>query len=53
MLVYADERGRRARAALGRDTEWAAPEHWMIEVFSVVCGLSRTSTRFCTVQLVA
>jgi len=39
MLVYADERGRRARAVLGRDTEWAAPEHWKAEVFSVVRGL--------------
>lgn len=42
MLLYADERGRRARAVLGRgrDTEWAAPEHWKAEVFSVVCGLT-------------
>lgn len=39
MLIYADDRGRRARAALGRDTEWAAPEHWKAEVFSVVRGL--------------
>src|SRR6266540_4357684 len=39
MLVYADERGRNARAVLGRDTEWAAPEHWKAEVFSVVRGL--------------
>jgi predicted nucleic acid-binding protein len=39
MLVYADERGRRARAVLGRDTEWAAPEHWKAEVFSAVRGL--------------
>ena len=39
-LVYADGRGRRARAALGRDTEWAAPEHWKAEVFSVVRGLT-------------
>jgi len=39
MLVYADECGRRARAVLGRDTEWAAPEHWKAEVFSVVRGL--------------
>jgi predicted nucleic acid-binding protein len=38
-LVYADERGRRARAELERDGEWAAPEHWMVEVFSVVRGL--------------
>jgi predicted nucleic acid-binding protein len=39
MLVYADDRGRRARAVLARDTQWAAPEHWMIEVFSVLRGL--------------
>jgi predicted nucleic acid-binding protein len=39
MLVYADERGRKARAVLGRDTEWAAPEHWKAEVFSVLRGL--------------
>ena len=38
-LLYADERGRKARAVLGRDTEWAAPEHWKAEVFSVVRGL--------------
>jgi predicted nucleic acid-binding protein len=40
MLVYADERGRKARAAMGRDTEWAAPEHWKAEVFSVMRGLT-------------
>jgi predicted nucleic acid-binding protein len=40
MLVYADDRGRRARALVARDTQWAAPEHWMIEVFSVLRGLS-------------
>jgi predicted nucleic acid-binding protein len=40
MLLYGDERGRRARAVLGRDTEWAAPEHWKAEVFSVVRGLT-------------
>lgn len=39
MLVYADERGEKARVALGRDVEWAAPEHWKTEVFSVVRGL--------------
>lgn len=38
-LVYADERGQRARAVLALDTEWAAPEHWNVEVFSVVRGL--------------
>ncbi|GHF45533.1 putative nucleic acid-binding protein [Amycolatopsis bartoniae] len=40
MLLYADDRGRRARAVLGRDTEWAAPEHWKAEVLSVVRGLA-------------
>jgi predicted nucleic acid-binding protein len=40
ILVYADERGRKARAIVARDTQWAAPEHWMIEVFSVLRGLS-------------
>jgi predicted nucleic acid-binding protein len=40
MLVYADERGRKARAVLGRDTDWAAPEHWKAEVFSVLRGLA-------------
>jgi predicted nucleic acid-binding protein len=39
MLLYADERGRKARAALGRDPEWAAPEHWKAEVFSTIRGL--------------
>lgn len=39
MLAYADERGREARAVLGRDPEWAAPEHWKAEVFSVVRSL--------------
>lgn len=40
MLLYADERGRKARAALGRDTAWAAPEHWKAEVFSTIRGLA-------------
>ena len=40
VLVYSDDRGRKARAALGRDPEWAAPEHWKIEVFSVMRGLA-------------
>lgn len=40
MLVYVDERGRKARAVLGRDVEWAAPEHWKAEVFSVMRGLA-------------
>jgi predicted nucleic acid-binding protein len=39
MLVYADERGRSTRAVMGRDTEWAVPEHWKAEVFSVLRGL--------------
>ena len=39
-LVYTDERGRKARMVLARDTQWAAPEHWMIEVFSVLRGLT-------------
>lgn len=40
MLVYADERGRKARAVLARDVEWTAPEHWKAEVFSVIRGLA-------------
>ncbi|HEY0498401.1 MAG TPA: type II toxin-antitoxin system VapC family toxin [Kutzneria sp.] len=36
MLVYTDDRGRKARAVLARDIEWVAPEHWKAEVFSVV-----------------
>jgi predicted nucleic acid-binding protein len=40
MLVYADDRGRKARSVLGRDVEWAAPEHWKAEVFSVIRGLA-------------
>jgi predicted nucleic acid-binding protein len=39
-LVYADDRGHRARAVLGRDMEWVAPEHWKAEVFSVLRGLT-------------
>jgi predicted nucleic acid-binding protein len=39
-LVYADERGARARAVLARDAEWVAPEHWKAEVFSVLRGLT-------------
>ncbi len=39
-LVYADERGQRARVVLEHDTEWTAPEHWMVEVFSVMRGLT-------------
>jgi predicted nucleic acid-binding protein len=40
MLVYADERGQKARTVLARDPEWAAPEHWKAEVFSVLRGLT-------------
>jgi predicted nucleic acid-binding protein len=40
MLVYSDDRGRKARAVMGRDPEWAAPEHWKAEVFSVLRGLT-------------
>lgn len=39
MLVYADERGQKARGVMSHDIEWAAPEHWKAEVFSVVRGL--------------
>ncbi|WP_462188555.1 type II toxin-antitoxin system VapC family toxin, partial [Frankia sp. CcWB2] len=39
-LVYADDRGRRARSILSADPEWAAPEHWKIELFSVMRGLA-------------
>ncbi|TNC28615.1 type II toxin-antitoxin system VapC family toxin [Amycolatopsis alkalitolerans] len=40
MMVYVDERGHNARAVLSRDPEWAAPEHWKAEVFSVLRGLT-------------
>jgi predicted nucleic acid-binding protein len=39
MLGYTGERGRKARSVMGRDTEWAAPEYWKVEVFSVMRGL--------------
>lgn len=39
MLVYSQERGKRAREVLGTDLEWSAPEHWKAEVFSAVRGL--------------
>jgi predicted nucleic acid-binding protein len=39
-LVYADDRGRKARSVLARDPEWAAPEHWKADVFSVIRGLT-------------
>ena len=35
-----DDRGRKARTVMGRDPEWAAPEHWKVEVFSVMRGLA-------------
>ncbi len=40
MLVYTDDRGRKARTVMGRDPEWTAPEHWKVEVFSVMRGLA-------------
>lgn len=40
MLAYSDDRGRKARAVMGRDPEWVAPEHWKVEVFSVMRGLA-------------
>jgi predicted nucleic acid-binding protein len=39
-LIYGDQRGKAARRVLARDPEWAAPEHWLIEVFSAVRELS-------------
>lgn len=39
-LIYADDRGRQARAILGRDAEWAVPQHWMVEVFEAIRGLT-------------
>ena len=40
MLVYTDDRGRKARTVMGRDPEWTAPEHWKVEAFSVMRGLA-------------
>lgn len=40
MLLYADERGERARHLLVRDPQWTAPEHWRVEVFSAARGLT-------------
>lgn len=40
MLLYADERGRKARTGLASDTEWSAPEHWTAEVYSVIRDLT-------------
>jgi predicted nucleic acid-binding protein len=39
-LTNAGTRGVRTRAALARDPEWAVPEHWMVEVFSAIRGLT-------------
>jgi predicted nucleic acid-binding protein len=39
-LLYTDDRGRRARATLAKDPEWAVPDHWKGEVFSVIRGLA-------------
>jgi predicted nucleic acid-binding protein len=39
-LAFTDGRGKRARAALLQDPEWAAPEHWKAEVFSALRGLT-------------
>lgn len=39
-LVYSDERGRKARAALARDVHWGVPEHWKAELFSALRGLA-------------
>jgi predicted nucleic acid-binding protein len=39
MLLYSDQRGKRARATLARDVEWVAPEHWKAEIFSAIRGL--------------
>ncbi len=38
-IAYLDADGDRARAAMARDAEWAAPEIWRAEVFSAVRGL--------------
>ena len=40
MLLYVDERGRKARSVLGREPRWTAPGHWKAEVFSAVRGLA-------------
>ncbi|GAB3871136.1 type II toxin-antitoxin system VapC family toxin [Kibdelosporangium lantanae] len=44
MLLYVDERGRKARSVLGRELRWTAPEHWKTEVFSAVRGLTLGGT---------
>ncbi|GAA5170550.1 hypothetical protein GCM10023321_67850 [Pseudonocardia eucalypti] len=40
LLVYADGDGQKAREALLRDADWTAPEHWKVEVFSVIRSLA-------------
>jgi predicted nucleic acid-binding protein len=40
LLLYVDERGRKARSVLAREPRWTAPEHWKAEVFSAVRGLA-------------
>lgn len=37
-LTMADERGMKARAAVGRDPAWTAPDHLKIEVVSAIRG---------------
>lgn len=39
LLLYTGMRGDGARAVLGRDPAWTAPEHWKAEVFSAIRGL--------------
>ncbi|MGH8775419.1 MAG: type II toxin-antitoxin system VapC family toxin [Jiangellaceae bacterium] len=36
MLVGHGDLGRRARAALRAEPEWAVPHHWTVEVFSAI-----------------
>jgi predicted nucleic acid-binding protein len=40
-FVYSDGRGERAIDLLARDTQWTAPEHWTLEVFSAIRRLLR------------
>jgi predicted nucleic acid-binding protein len=37
-LLDEGETGDRCRAALQADSQWLAPEHWLIEVLSVIRG---------------
>lgn len=39
-FAHRDERGARARTALSTDTGWTVPEHWPVEVFSAIRGLT-------------